>query len=67
MLAKGITVPLIRLSEHANAISKGDMSRTIDINSDDEMGDMANALKRVITSLSIILNRYKELKAKTGQ
>ena len=67
MLAKGITAPLIRLSEHADAISKGDMSRTIDINSDDEMGDMANALKRVITSLSIILNRYKELKAKTGQ
>ncbi len=64
ILAKGITVPLLRLSEHADAISKGDMSRTIDINSDDEIGDVADSLKRLMTSLSIILNRYKALKAK---
>lgn len=66
VLAKGITVPLLQLSEHADAISKGDMSRTIDINSDDEIGDVADSLKRLMTSLSIILNRYKALKAKAG-
>ena len=65
ILAKGITVPLLQLSEHADAISKGDMSRTIDINSDDEIGDVADSLKRLMTSLSIILNRYKALKAKS--
>lgn len=64
ILAKGITIPLLQLSEHADAISKGDMSRTIDINSDDEIGDVADSLKRLMTSLSIILNRYKALKAK---
>lgn len=66
VLAKGITVPLLQLSEHADAISKGDMSRTIDINSDDEIGDVADSLKRLMTSLSIILNRYKALKKKVG-
>lgn len=66
VLAKGITVPLLQLSEHADAISKGDMSRTIDINSDDEIGDVADSLKRLMTSLSIILNRYKALKAKSA-
>ena len=66
LLAKGITVPLLQLSEHADAISKGDMSRTIDINSDDEIGDVADSLKRLMTSLSIILNRYKALKKKVG-
>ena len=67
ILARGITVPLLQLSEHADAISKGDMSRTIDINSDDEIGDVADSLKRLMTSLSIILNRYKTLKAKSGK
>ncbi len=66
VLAKGITEPLLELSEHADAISKGDMSRTIDINSDDEIGDVADSLKRLMTSLSIILNRYKALKAKSA-
>ena len=65
ILAKAITVPLLQLSEHADAISKGDMSRTISINSDDEIGDVADSLKRLMTSLSIILNRYKALKAKS--
>lgn len=66
ILARGITVPLLQLSEHADAISKGDMSRTIDINSDDEIGDVADSLKRLMTSLSIILNRYKALKKKVA-
>lgn len=65
-LARGITVPLLQLSEHADAISKGDMSRKIDIHSNDEIGDVAGSLDRLLTSLSIILKRYKALKAKAG-
>ncbi len=65
-LARGITVPLLQLSEHADAISKGDMSRKIDINSNDEIGDVADSLDRLLTSLSIILKRYKALKGKKG-
>ena len=65
-LARGITVPLLQLSEHADAISKGDMSRKIDINSNDEIGDVAGSLDRLLTSLSIILKRYKALKDKVG-
>ena len=65
-LARGITVPLLQLSEHADAISKGDMSRKIDIHSNDEIGDVAGSLDRLLTSLSIILKRYKALKGKVG-
>ena len=65
ILSSGITRPLLELRDHADAVSKGDTSRVIKINSKDEIEDVAMALDRLMTSFTIIVNRYKELKSKS--
>ena len=63
MLSKAITRPLLDLRELADSVSKGDTSRTITVNSDDEIQDVAQAFERMRTSVSIIMKRIKEMKA----
>lgn len=63
LLSKAITRPLLDLRELADAVSKGDTSRTISVNSDDEIQDVAQAFERMRTSVSIIMKRIKEMKA----
>ncbi|MCP4980846.1 MAG: HAMP domain-containing protein [Gammaproteobacteria bacterium] len=63
MLSKAITQPLLDLRELADSVSKGDTSRTISVNSDDEIQDVAQAFERMRTSVSIIMKRIKEMKA----
>ncbi|MDH3221256.1 MAG: cache and HAMP domain-containing protein [Gammaproteobacteria bacterium] len=66
MLSKTITQPLLDLRELADSVSKGDTSRTITVNSDDEIQDVAQAFERMRTSVSIIMKRMKEMKAKAA-
>jgi HAMP domain-containing protein len=66
ILARGITVPLFLLREHAEAVSRGDVARRIRVNSDDEIEDLAVDLDRLRASVAIILKRYKVLKNKVG-
>lgn len=63
MLSKAITQPLLDLRELADSVSKGDTSRTITVNSDDEIQDVAQAFERMRTSVSIIMKRIKDMKA----
>ena len=63
MLSRAITRPLLDLRELADAVSKGDTSRTITVKSDDEIQDVAQAFERMRTSVSIIMKRIKEMKA----
>ena len=63
MLSKAIIQPLLDLRELADAVSKGDTSRTITVNSDDEIHDVAQAFERMRTSVSIIMKRMKEMKS----
>ncbi len=63
MLSKTIIRPLLDLRELADSVSKGDTSRTISVNSDDEIQDVAQAFERMRTSVSIIMKRMKEMKA----
>lgn len=63
MLSKAITRPLLDLRELADAVSKGDTSRTITVSSDDEIQDVAQAFERMRTSVSIIMKRIKDMKA----
>ncbi|HMB72605.1 MAG TPA: HAMP domain-containing protein [Gammaproteobacteria bacterium] len=63
MLSRTITQPLLDLRELADAVSKGDTSRTITVRSDDEIQDVAQAFERMRTSVSIIMKRIKEMKA----
>jgi len=66
ILSSGIIKPLLELRDHADAVSKGDISRDIKIKSNDEIEDLAMALDRLLTSLSIIVKRYKTLKSKAA-
>ena len=66
ILSSGIIKPLLVLRDHADAISKGDTSRVIKIQSNDEIEDVATALDRLLTSLSIVIKRYKALKLKSA-
>ena len=63
MLSRAITQPLLDLRELADSVSKGDTSRTITVNSDDEIQDVAQAFERMRTSVSIIMKRIKDMKA----
>lgn len=62
MLSKAITQPMLDLRELADSISKGDTSRTISVNSDDEIQDVAQAFERMRTSVSIIMKRMREMR-----
>ena len=63
VLSRAITRPLLDLRELADSVSKGDTSRTIKVNSDDEIQDVAQAFERMRTSVSIIMKRIKDMKA----
>ncbi len=62
MLSSTITRPLLDLRELADSVSKGDTSRTISVNSDDEIQDVAQAFERMRTSVSIIMKRMKDMR-----
>ena len=62
-LSRTIIRPLLDLRELADSVSKGDTSRTITVNSDDEIQDVAQAFERMRTSVSIIMKRIKDMKA----
>jgi twitching motility protein PilJ len=64
VLSRAITQPLLDLRELADAVSKGDTSHTITVNSDDEIQDVAQAFERMRTSVSIIMKRITDMKGK---
>jgi len=65
VLSSGIINPLLELRDHAVEVSKGDTSRVIKIRSNDEIEDLAKALDRLLTSLLIVVKRYKALKSRS--
>ena len=67
ILSSGIIRPLLELRDHAESVSKGDTSRKINIESNDEIEDLALAFQRLLTSLTIIVQRYRVLKSKAGK
>ncbi|EAX47355.1 integral membrane sensor signal transduction histidine kinase [Thermosinus carboxydivorans Nor1] len=51
-LARSITVPLRRLSAATEAIEQGKLGHTVDINSNDEVGRLANTFNRMSRALA---------------
>jgi HAMP domain-containing protein len=66
ILSNRIISPLLELRDHADSVSKGGTSGKINISSNDEIEDLAMAFQRLLTSLTIIVQRYKVLKSKAG-
>jgi HAMP domain-containing protein len=61
MLARGIINPLNQLQESAERVAKGDTSRAISIQSNDEIEDLAKNFDRMRNSVSILISRYKKI------
>lgn len=49
--------PISRLSEHVDAISHGDLKRNIEVESSDEIGQLAHAFHRMQSSLRVAFKR----------
>ncbi len=48
---RSITTPLSRTVEYADAVAGGDLDATLRLDSQDELGRLANALRRMVTTL----------------
>ena len=58
ILTRSITRPIFKGVEFAKAMADGDMSRKLDINQKDEVGQLATALNNMVDSLS---SRFKDI------
>ena len=65
-LSRGIIEPIKDLQSLAERVSKGDTSHQIQINTDDEIQDLAQIFDRMRSSLAIILKRYQEMRRRQG-
>lgn len=59
-LSNSIVHPIEHCAEFADKIAQGDLTATIDGNSDDEMGQMANALKQMSSKFSEIIVKIQD-------
>ena len=58
-VARGITAPLLQLADVADRISLGELNAKIRINRRDEIGDLAEALRRMQVSLQTAIERLR--------
>ena len=66
VMSRKITVPLFKLRELAERVSKGDTSKTIEVKSDDEIKDLAIAFERMRKSISIAMRKIRESRTKSA-
>lgn len=55
IITRAITVPIAQGVSFAGQIADGDLTATIDVDQKDEIGDLANALKRMVSKLRSIV------------
>lgn len=60
--AQRVAQPIADLVKVADAISLGDLSRPVQVNSNDEIGDLAQALERMRLSLEAAMERLRRRK-----
>jgi signal transduction histidine kinase len=63
-LASNITDPLRRMAQVARSISKGDFRQRVDIESKDELGDLAQAMNSMSREISVLVDNLTEEKEK---
>jgi methyl-accepting chemotaxis protein PixJ len=64
-LSHKVTQPLMLLRDLADAASRGDITQSVAVDTDDEFQDLAKAFERMRTSLSIMMTRLKKSNAKS--
>ena len=63
-LSKGIIAPIRQLQVLAERVSRGDTSQHVEINTNDEIEDLAQIFDRMRNSLAIIIKRYQVMRKK---
>ncbi len=58
-IARGITTPLVQLTQVADRISLGELGAAIRIDRKDEIGELAEAVRRMQTSLQTAIERLR--------
>ena len=61
-IAKRITRPIIKLTDAAEKMSMGDLTMKINTDSEDEIGTLAKAIKRMQNSLKMAMDRIQKQK-----
>jgi HAMP domain-containing protein len=59
-VARRVTEPVLHLTQAANRISLGEFGESIQVESNDELGDLAEALERMRTSLETAMARMRK-------
>jgi methyl-accepting chemotaxis protein len=59
-MVKSILTRIIDLKNRAITISKGDLTQTIDVKSNDEIGDLARAFNKMAENLRILIQKVEE-------
>ncbi len=54
VIARAIIKPIIKSAEFANQLSEGDFTVTLDIHQNDEMGTLAKALNKMVSTLNLM-------------
>ncbi len=63
LLSRSITRPIVKLSQVADRISLGELDVKVDVNSKDEVGELAEAIRRMQASLQAALERLRARRA----
>ncbi|GAK54373.1 methyl-accepting chemotaxis sensory transducer [Candidatus Moduliflexus flocculans] len=61
IISRGIVIPLQKGIAFANAVARGDLSATVDVNQNDEIGVLANALRGMVGTIRDVLREMEML------
>ncbi|RJR48266.1 MAG: HAMP domain-containing protein, partial [Desulfobacteraceae bacterium] len=61
LIARGVTRPMMKAVEFVKTVAKGDLTARIDMDQQDEIGELANALKGMIVKLREVVTNVKEV------
>jgi len=59
IISRSVTGPILKGVAFAEAVAAGDLTRTLEVNSNDELGDLASALNKMVTSLQQMVGRIR--------
>jgi methyl-accepting chemotaxis protein len=59
LIGRRLTHNVIALTEAADRLSRGDLDTTVDVRSNDELGDLSDSFERLRVSLRLAMNRLR--------
>lgn len=60
-ISKSISLPIRKMEETASSIAKGDFSKRVDVETDDELGRLAGSLNQMADELQVMIENLKKL------